>query len=83
MTQHSTFDDDGAHYLSPPVVVDAVMRASRVMAVRGFILSAYALSFATQHHHPIRSLEASENAARQLSRDLEEANANDLAGSPR
>jgi hypothetical protein len=83
MTQHSTFDDNGAHYLSSPVVIDTVMRATRVMTVRGFVLSLYALSIAAQRHHPIRRFEASESGAPQVSPDLEEANDSDLAGSPR
>jgi hypothetical protein len=81
MTQHSTFDDNGVHYLSSTAVIDTLMRATRVMAVRGFILSAYALSLATKDHHPILSLEVSESGALQLTRDLEE-DSDGSAGNP-
>ena len=83
MTQHSTFDDNGAHYLSSPAVIDHLMHAARIMAVRSFVLSVYALSLAIKPHDPIRSLELSESAAPRLTQDLGEAHSDDLAGNPR
>jgi hypothetical protein len=83
MTQHSAFDDGGAHYTSSTAVIDTLMRATRAMAVKGFVLSVYALSVATKDHHSILSRVVSGSAAPQLARDLEEAKSDDLAGNPR
>lgn len=84
MTQQSRFDDDGTdHHLSSSAAIETLMRASRVMAVRGFVLSIYALSLATQDHHSTLSHVVSGSAAPRLARDLEEANSDDLAGNER
>jgi preprotein translocase subunit SecG len=48
MTQHSASDGNDAHHLSSSAVIDILMRATRVMAVMGFVLGVYALSLATK-----------------------------------
>jgi hypothetical protein len=83
MTQLSTFGDNGDHRLSSPAVIDTLMRGTHVMAIGGFALSVYALSFATQHCHSILSLEVSESAAPQLAREIEEDRSDGSAGNPR
>jgi hypothetical protein len=65
MTQDSTFDDNGDHQLSSTAAIDTLMRATRVMAVRGFVLSVYAFSLATKDHHSILSRVVSESASPQ------------------
>jgi hypothetical protein len=80
MNQHRTLDDNGARYPSSTAVMDTLMRA---MAVRGFVLGAYALSFGIKDHQSILSHEVSESAAPQLTRDLKEAHCDSSAGNPR
>jgi hypothetical protein len=83
MTQDSTFDDNGDHQLSSTAAIDTLMRATRVMAVRGFVLSVYAFSLATKDHHSILSRVVSESASPQLARGLEEVPSDGSAGNPR